>query len=278
LSSRLAWCGDMELGQLLQHAAYVGDVAGLRRLAAQGVDVNVQLGELRQTALHEAAFYGRVEAIRVLVELGADFEALSAAGWTPLHAAAASGQVEAIQALVELGVNKEATDLMGLTPLHAAASMGHVEAIQALAQLGVNIEAKSAYGGTPLHLAAAKGHVEAIKTLAQLGAELEPKTVDGETPLQLTIDRGHPQAARVLGELLHTCDAASPHAPVDMEPTTAASQTSVCAACGNTSGASGAALKTCARCRSSKYCCVACQRSHWPVHKRCCAAAAPSSS
>ena len=54
----------MELGRLLHEAAYAGDVAELRRLAGQGVDLNVQLGEGRQTALHWAAFKGRVEAIR----------------------------------------------------------------------------------------------------------------------------------------------------------------------------------------------------------------------
>ena len=52
--SRLAWCDDMELGRVLHAAAAVGDVAGLRSLAAQGVDLNVQFSPFLETALHRA--------------------------------------------------------------------------------------------------------------------------------------------------------------------------------------------------------------------------------
>jgi ankyrin repeat protein len=68
--------------------------------------------------------------------------------------------VEAITVLVQLGADKDAKDAEGSTPLHWAAANRHVEAVKALVQLGVNKEAKDANGGTPLHQAAIQGHVE----------------------------------------------------------------------------------------------------------------------
>jgi ankyrin repeat protein len=67
----------------LLEAAYRGNVAEVRRLAALGVDVNAEgLGGVRP--LHWAAFKGRVEVIKALVQLGAQIDAQSADGETPL--------------------------------------------------------------------------------------------------------------------------------------------------------------------------------------------------
>ena len=55
-------------------AAGAGDVVTIRRLAAEGADVNVQgCGGTRP--LHGAAHYGHVDAVQVLVEVGADVNA-----------------------------------------------------------------------------------------------------------------------------------------------------------------------------------------------------------
>jgi ankyrin repeat protein len=75
------------------------------------------------------------EAVRVLVEAGADVNLANKAGWTSLHLAASEGQVEAMRVLVELGaadVNLADTD--GDTALDAAASAGHVEVMRVLVE------------------------------------------------------------------------------------------------------------------------------------------------
>jgi len=113
--------------------------------------------------------------------------------------------------------------------------------------------------------------------LVQLGAQLSAQSNEGETPLQASIRFGQLQAEQVLRQLLRTHNATAQHAPEDMQATAAASQTSGCAACGDTRGTSGAALKTCARCHSVKYCSVTCQRTHWRVHKPSCVATASGS-
>ena len=71
-------------GMVLHKAAGKGDVAEMRRLAANGGNVNERDAD-GDSALHIAAGFGHVEAMRVLVvELGADKDAKDAAGST-LH-------------------------------------------------------------------------------------------------------------------------------------------------------------------------------------------------
>ena len=43
-----------------------------------------------------------------------------------------------------------------------------------------------------------------------------------------------------------------------------------CAGCERQERANEGPFKTCGRCRTVHYCCVACQTEHWPVHKRVC--------
>ena len=58
----------------MYNAAGDGDVVTIRRLAAEGVDVNVP-GDGGARTLHMAAQEGHVNAVQVLVEVGADVEA-----------------------------------------------------------------------------------------------------------------------------------------------------------------------------------------------------------
>jgi ankyrin repeat protein len=67
----------------LYDAAKSGDVVELRRLVAAGADVEGQRGEHGWGPLHQAAYTGHMDVIRVLAELGADKDAMDAIGMTP---------------------------------------------------------------------------------------------------------------------------------------------------------------------------------------------------
>jgi ankyrin repeat protein len=60
-------------------------VATMRRLVAAGVDLNELDSMAGMTALHVAAVNGEMEALRLLVQAGAEKDALAFDGATPLQ-------------------------------------------------------------------------------------------------------------------------------------------------------------------------------------------------
>jgi ankyrin repeat protein len=70
---------------------------------------------LGDTPLHVAAIWGDVEAIRLLVQAGADINALESFGYTPLHQAAEQGKKEAYDLLISLGADVDIKNKNGDT-------------------------------------------------------------------------------------------------------------------------------------------------------------------
>jgi ankyrin repeat protein len=100
--------------------------------------------EVLDEALVWAAKAGRVEAIELLVELGARVDADPYRG-TPLAWAAANGRVAAIRRLVERGADPNGRGTFGgpshgegVTPLHLAAQSGRRDTVEALLELGAD--------------------------------------------------------------------------------------------------------------------------------------------
>ena len=82
------------------------------------------------TALHHAAEYGHVECIDLLLDAGADKDALSSAEQTALHRAAGAGHLEVVRLLLEAGVDKNVVDCCGRKACDMPAVMQMVEAVQ----------------------------------------------------------------------------------------------------------------------------------------------------
>ncbi|KAL3922430.1 MAG: hypothetical protein SGPRY_004561 [Prymnesium sp.] len=108
--------------------------------------------------------------------------------FTPLICAACGGHVDAIKLLVDAGADLTATDVNGSTALHRAAFHGKEQAIYLLLDLGASLEATDRYGRTPLHAAADNGQVEAANALLKRGASTYSKDgplLDGDSPLEV---------------------------------------------------------------------------------------------
>jgi 26S proteasome non-ATPase regulatory subunit 10 len=71
--------------------------------------------------LHLASVEGKVEAIKTLIDQGANIEASGANGFTPLHVAVSRGQLKVMEILIDRGANIEAPCENGFTPLYTAA-------------------------------------------------------------------------------------------------------------------------------------------------------------
>lgn len=84
-----------------------------------------------ESPLHNAAFWGRTDAIDVLLEGGANPNVAGGlVDSTPLHKAAARGHADSIARLLKGGADPKAVDASGETPLHEAAT-GGVPSLQA---------------------------------------------------------------------------------------------------------------------------------------------------
>lgn len=79
-----------------------GDVAKIRSLIEQGVDVNAQ-NEGLISALHVACFCGNVEIVQLLLEEGAQTCVVNSKGRTPLHMACRGGHIKVVECLLKAG-------------------------------------------------------------------------------------------------------------------------------------------------------------------------------
>jgi ankyrin repeat protein len=71
-----------------------------------------------QTVLMVAAYQGRLELVKQLLDHGAE---VSHSGWTALHYAASSGQIEVVRVLLDASAYLDAASPNGTTPLMMAA-------------------------------------------------------------------------------------------------------------------------------------------------------------
>jgi len=179
-------------------AAMNGDVAMLRTLLEQGMDVNAREGD-GTTALHWAALKGDAEVVGILLASGADLEAVTRNGdYTPLHMAAMEGHAEVARMLLAAGSQVEArTSSGGVTALHLAARVGKAETVAALLEHGAEVDSREdARGQTPLMFAAAWNRIEALDALLAAGASTGTRSRAVDLPTRQEVDRMAQQRRR----------------------------------------------------------------------------------
>ena len=90
----------------LAAAASSGNVSAIRRLAAEGAQVNAGVtGSSQWTALHYAVRHRRHNGVRALLDLGAKVNVSTWGRWSPLHLAAALLDVDMAHVLLEAGLS-----------------------------------------------------------------------------------------------------------------------------------------------------------------------------
>jgi len=124
------------------------------------------------TALHLAAFFGKAEAARILLDRGASVDAYGRNDLAnqPLHAAAAGRHHGVCRVLLAAGADVRATQHGGFTPLHQAAQHGDVEMTELFLSAGADPLALTADGRSAEDLAAAGGHADLAARLREVAA------------------------------------------------------------------------------------------------------------
>jgi ankyrin repeat protein len=236
----------------LHWAAMNGDTEMVQMLIVAGANVRATTRLGTYTPLYLASQQGHGAAIQALIAAGADAKAGTPNGTTPLMVAAASGELEAVKVLVDNGADVNGKDGVRLqTPLIYAAASNRAAVIEYLASKGADLKATSkvsdlsnlsregagfggnpqgglpggaaaqparrqpmpgvdrnyglnelivAHGGlTPLLYAVRQGYHEATAALVTAGADVNAVSAGDKTsPLLMAIINGHFDLAKVL--------------------------------------------------------------------------------
>ena len=138
---------------------------------------------LRAEPLHDAAKAGSLEAVKQLLDQGADLQSFDELGETPLTAAALAGQLASVKLLLARGADINGRNAGGFTLLHAAAYHGHTEIVAIALDLGAPIDdQKNKARITPLHGAVERNHFDTATFLVERGARIDLKELNGWTP------------------------------------------------------------------------------------------------
>ena len=137
---------------------------------------------------------------RLLVERGADVDAIDSLKFSPLHRACmVGGKVAHIRLLLEKGARVDAAcNPDGETPLLLAIRLGLIDAAMALLDGGAKANHADRRARGPLHWACGLGHVDLVDALLQRGADPQLPDAEGHTPTGLAVKAGSLKALRLV--------------------------------------------------------------------------------
>ncbi len=141
-----------------------------------GADPNAVSTWAEFTALHFAAQGGNVQVIHTLVQSGCALDKATHPsrchnenGWTPLHLACDRGHFDAVRYLVEHGAQIDIPSAAGETACALAAECGHKDIVRYLVAHGADVHAKRR-GLSLVQWALYRADAELVKVLVSYGA------------------------------------------------------------------------------------------------------------
>jgi ankyrin repeat protein len=146
-----------------------------------------------------AAMKADQDLVKQVLDLGTNPDARDVDGGTSLQWAAWYGYDEIVSILLDHGADVNAVDgTSGRRPLHEAAEHGNLSTVKILLARGADVDAKDIWEWTPLHRAATQGGWKVVDTLLRHGADINLKTSGEKTSLDLACDKGQLETIRFL--------------------------------------------------------------------------------
>jgi ankyrin repeat protein len=153
-------CSERSIGDLESTGDLEIERANFRRVISAGADVNARF-KFEQTALMYAC-QGSLTAARVLIEMGADVNAIGDFGSNALFTAIGNNQNEIVELLIQHGadIHSESTSTLNdgrfnSSPIVYAVAVGNLTAANLLLHHGANPNTTDRNGETPLGRATA---------------------------------------------------------------------------------------------------------------------------
>jgi ankyrin repeat protein len=154
----------------LMYAAAVGSADAMKLLIEKGADVNAK-NAFDSTALMWSVT--DINKVRLLVAKGANVNAVSKQGHTAMLLAAMSdGSAAIVRLLIAEGANVKAVDNNKINGLLAASAANDLESVNLFVDAGLDVNSKDAADQTPLMNAAGRGNTAMVKWLLAKGADV----------------------------------------------------------------------------------------------------------
>ena len=159
----------------LIEAAKGGDWEAVRALLEQGANVTATAPD-GATALHWASYWDDVETAELLIHASADVSAANDLGATPLWIASLNGSASMVRSLLEAGADPNAALLSGETPTMTAARTGSPRVVEQLLAAGADPNGSGTRGQTALMWAASQRHSDVVGVLLEHGADVHARS------------------------------------------------------------------------------------------------------
>uniref|UniRef100_A0A4W3JGN8 Inversin n=1 Tax=Callorhinchus milii TaxID=7868 RepID=A0A4W3JGN8_CALMI len=190
---------DLEGRTAFMWAAGKGSDDVMRTMLRLKSDIDINISDkYGGTALHAAALSGHVSTVKLLLEYGAQVDALDVMKHTPLFRACEMGHREVIQTLIKGGARVDLVDQDGHSPLHWAALGGNADVCQILIQNQINPNVQDYAGRTPLQCAAYGGYINCMAVLMENKADPNIQDKEGRTALHWSCNNGYLDAVKLL--------------------------------------------------------------------------------
>ncbi|XP_003458836.2 B-cell lymphoma 3 protein homolog [Oreochromis niloticus] len=142
-----------------------------------------------QTALHLCCEYDQRDCLSVLLSMPSSatcLEIRNFEGFSPLHLAVLQGRKDLARMLLDAGADINAMDIKsGQSPLMHAVESNNADMVHFLIENRCDVNSQSYSGNTALHSACGRGQVETVRLLLKSGADSSLKNYHNDTPVMV---------------------------------------------------------------------------------------------
>lgn len=178
----------------MEEALIRGDTGAAVALINRGMDVNT-VDRHGNTLLTQSIRRDLPELFDYLMQRKARINMRNRNGETALSIAAYLGRANYVRRLVDAGAE---VNFFGWPPLAYAAYNGHTEIVEYLLKRGAEIDAKTENGSTALFFASRFGHIETVRTLLKHQADPTIVNDNDETAVDWALKGKHTDIEDIL--------------------------------------------------------------------------------